>query len=587
MSPSFDIVTTAPLAPEPVYLAPYESRASSEDSFVDHFNRANRPGNDAREASTSEAGSRPEARQAPSSTIPREERDRAGGGDQNSAPARTSGADATSSATTSATAGAGSVESKPLAADDPPDENESDGHADAEGDQQPRAAQGNEKKPEKPGKPARHARQAADGSAPTQPANPALVAAQEVTESEDAGTSNESSKPTPDGEPKSGAARGAHRSSQTTSGGPAERESAATLDIAQGDSSTPQPPDTTGGGKGDGANGDGGKADGDASSAPSSAGNALEADPAREKRRPATERAGTARGARTKARPAGRENVDGADAKQEDDSALSAPGAAGDQKLADRPTAASARAQRGSSPSANADGTPAPGSIDAEAPGSGSNLAQSPLEAEKTSAAEPDPRGNSSTPPGAESWSATTPSQAQPTTALASLPGGIVAPGHRALPATTPAATTVDVERARFVQRVTRAFQAANERGGQIRLRLSPPELGSLRLDLQIRDNAIIARVEAETTQARSILLESLPLLRERLAAQGMQVERFDVDLSGQSSGGLPQTRDQPFARDDAGRRGTQRGRDSVGGAPLPAAAPRRVGDARQLDVTI
>ncbi len=39
------------------------------------------------------------------------------------------------------------------------------------------------------------------------------------------------------------------------------------------------------------------------------------------------------------------------------------------------------------------------------------------------------------------------------------------------------------------------------------------------------------ARLEAETPTARSLLLDNLPALRERLAGQNIKVERFDVDL--------------------------------------------------------
>ena len=42
------------------------------------------------------------------------------------------------------------------------------------------------------------------------------------------------------------------------------------------------------------------------------------------------------------------------------------------------------------------------------------------------------------------------------------------------------------IDRARFVQRVSRAFQSAHAREGQIQLRLSPPELGSLRISITV-----------------------------------------------------------------------------------------------------
>jgi flagellar hook-length control protein FliK len=95
-------------------------------------------------------------------------------------------------------------------------------------------------------------------------------------------------------------------------------------------------------------------------------------------------------------------------------------------------------------------------------------------------------------------------------------------------------------EQQRFVQRVIGAFHAARDGGGELRLRLSPPELGSLRLHLKLGGDALTARIEVETAAARSILLDNLPVLRGRLAEQGFRVEQFDVDLADQHSNGPP-----------------------------------------------
>jgi flagellar hook-length control protein FliK len=86
-------------------------------------------------------------------------------------------------------------------------------------------------------------------------------------------------------------------------------------------------------------------------------------------------------------------------------------------------------------------------------------------------------------------------------------------------------------EQVRLVQRVARAFQAAQARGGEIQLRLSPPALGSLKLEVKVQNGVMTARVEAENATARHLLLDNLPLLKERLAEQGIQIDSFDVDL--------------------------------------------------------
>jgi len=87
------------------------------------------------------------------------------------------------------------------------------------------------------------------------------------------------------------------------------------------------------------------------------------------------------------------------------------------------------------------------------------------------------------------------------------------------------------VDQARFVQRVAKAFRTADDQGGQIRIRLSPPELGSLKLEITLRNGVMTAKLETETNSARTLLLDNLPALRQRLADQNIKIERFDVDL--------------------------------------------------------
>jgi len=95
-------------------------------------------------------------------------------------------------------------------------------------------------------------------------------------------------------------------------------------------------------------------------------------------------------------------------------------------------------------------------------------------------------------------------------------------------------------QQARFVERVARAFQAAEGRGGTLRLRLSPPELGSLRLEVRVQGGALHAKIEADNPVARALLLENLPALRERLEEHGVRVNQFDVGLLDRQTSGSP-----------------------------------------------
>ncbi|MGA2032789.1 MAG: flagellar hook-length control protein FliK [Thermoguttaceae bacterium] len=120
-----------------------------------------------------------------------------------------------------------------------------------------------------------------------------------------------------------------------------------------------------------------------------------------------------------------------------------------------------------------------------------------------------------------------------------------VAPHREANPAAqsgsaSPAQGTADLssaDRVRFVQRVEQAFQSISG-GGSLRLRLSPPELGSLRLEINVRNGELTAKVETDNSAARSLLLDNLPALRDRLAQQDIKIQQFDVSLAGGSGGG-------------------------------------------------
>jgi flagellar hook-length control protein FliK len=151
---------------------------------------------------------------------------------------------------------------------------------------------------------------------------------------------------------------------------------------------------------------------------------------------------------------------------------------------------------------------------------------------------------------------------------------------------------TSGVDRVRFVQRVANAFQTIGNGDGTLRLRLSPPDLGSLKLEVSMQNGVMSARLEAETPQARDLLVDSLPALRERLNEQNIKVDKFDVDLSGQSTGGLPQrsaqdTGYQQNAPQSGGRQAAGSGSATNAAVSAAASVPAQIISADQLNVVI
>ncbi|GAA5510682.1 flagellar hook-length control protein FliK [Novipirellula caenicola] len=108
--------------------------------------------------------------------------------------------------------------------------------------------------------------------------------------------------------------------------------------------------------------------------------------------------------------------------------------------------------------------------------------------------------------------------------------------------------TTDLISRAKLIQRVSRAFQHLGPDGGNVRLRLAPAELGTVRLEMQIKSNKIQTRVVAETEAAAAALRENLPELRARLQSQGMQIEQLSVEVEKD-----PQSGERSFSGHQSG----------------------------------
>jgi flagellar hook-length control protein FliK len=146
-----------------------------------------------------------------------------------------------------------------------------------------------------------------------------------------------------------------------------------------------------------------------------------------------------------------------------------------------------------------------------------------------------------------------------------------------------------EVDRVRFIQRVTGAFQAADDQGGQIRIRLSPPDLGSMRLEISVRNGVMTAHVQTETETARNMLLDHLPQLRERLADHNIKIDYFDVELTNQSRSGMQQNfADNAYQRQPAAPPGASRSRaTSAASEPTAAATVAVRGANGRLDVTV
>ena len=150
-----------------------------------------------------------------------------------------------------------------------------------------------------------------------------------------------------------------------------------------------------------------------------------------------------------------------------------------------------------------------------------------------------------SPPPSASGTSSATIATAGRT--LGTLLAGKTASAANATTTETTTSETPTVDRARFVHRVGGAIRSAQLREGQIRIRLSPPELGTLQIKIVMNEGVLTAHLETETAAVRTVLLDNLPALRERLAEQEIRIDKFDVDVGreGHQQTDDPETNDR------------------------------------------
>jgi flagellar hook-length control protein FliK len=112
-----------------------------------------------------------------------------------------------------------------------------------------------------------------------------------------------------------------------------------------------------------------------------------------------------------------------------------------------------------------------------------------------------------------------------------------------------------------FTQRLTRGMQSMiNQRGGTLNMRLTPPELGDVRISMTIVRDVVSAQFFAQSAEAQTMLDKHMGTLRASLEQQGLTVERLQVHASNSSNGSNASTTGGN-ENDDAGDAGEGRSR--------------------------
>lgn len=132
--------------------------------------------------------------------------------------------------------------------------------------------------------------------------------------------------------------------------------------------------------------------------------------------------------------------------------------------------------------------------------------------------------------------------------------GTTAAPGTTGAQSTTAAGPTVDVKQVeQLVERVADAVRQSQSTGQQLRIRLSPPELGTLQIEVSLKNGEYAAKLEVQNSSAQKVINDNIAQLKEALAKTGVSLDRIDVHINTDS------TEDQRSSFSDAQ---TQSGND-------------------------
>lgn len=101
------------------------------------------------------------------------------------------------------------------------------------------------------------------------------------------------------------------------------------------------------------------------------------------------------------------------------------------------------------------------------------------------------------------------------------------------------------------VERILRFVRTRIGKGHSVAtLRLDPPELGTVRLRMELRDSDLSLSIDTQSDAARRLLTEHLDALRRNLEASGIHLDRVDISVPTATNdthdAGLPQYSDVP-----------------------------------------
>jgi flagellar hook-length control protein FliK len=91
-----------------------------------------------------------------------------------------------------------------------------------------------------------------------------------------------------------------------------------------------------------------------------------------------------------------------------------------------------------------------------------------------------------------------------------------------------------------LIDRVTNSLRAGFDNGGQLRMRLEPPAIGKVQVEVAAGNSGVTARLEVQSSAARQTLLDNISLLHTAITQTGASVNRIEVVVAPQTKDDAP-----------------------------------------------
>ncbi|HCS52896.1 flagellar hook-length control protein FliK [Rubinisphaera sp.] len=154
----------------------------------------------------------------------------------------------------------------------------------------------------------------------------------------------------------------------------------------------------------------------------------------------------------------------------------------------------------------------------------------------------------------------------------------------------------LDTSKSEVPQKLASFIQQAAEQGKALKIRLHPPELGTLQIEVNRLNGQVTAKIEVESAAARSVIFEQLGLLKESLTQQGIKVDQLQVEINEQltneaensyssESGSSDMTQDQQHQREHYSTTGVERD-ENIEAEEIQNASTSKIG-VSEMDVQV